>query len=323
VRNLAYWFVTLCAAMVLSDGALAQTYPDHAISLVVPFTPGSGPDILARGIATLLSDQWGQPIIVENKPGATGNIGARAVARAPADGYTLLLTVNGGFVMTAAVEKSLPYDPIKDFTHIAKVATGGLALVVNPEVLPVKSVDELVAAARAQPGKLNYASAGNGSQPHLAIEVLKQKFGLDMFHVPHKGQAQAVTELLAGRMHLMMLPVHTALPYVASGKLRVLAVPSKMQARFAPNLPTFAEVGLPEVLAELYYWVAAPANTPKEIISKLNQTLASLIAKPEVEESLLKQGLVTEISTEQDITRQIGQDIEWWKKFASEAKLTE
>jgi tripartite-type tricarboxylate transporter receptor subunit TctC len=225
--------------------------------------------------------------------------------------------------MTAAIEKSLPYDPIKDFTHIAKVATGGLALVVNPEVLPVKSVAELVAVARSQPGKLNFASAGNGSQPHLAVEVLKQKFGIDMLHVPHKGQAQAVTELLAGRIHLMMLPVHTALPYVASGKLRVLAVPGKMRARFAPDLPTFAEVGLPEVLAELYYWVAAPANTPKEITSKLNQALASLMARPEVKESLLKQGLVTETSAQDDTTRQIGQDIEWWKKFVTEAKLAE
>jgi tripartite-type tricarboxylate transporter receptor subunit TctC len=311
----------LLFACALSPAAgFAQTWPARPITLIVPYTPGTGPDILARSIGQRLGQRLGQPVVVDNKPGASGNIGADLVAKAAPNGYTLMLTVNT-FAITPALFPSLPYDPVGDFTTIGKVAEGNVALVVNPQVLPVKTLDELVAYVRARPGKINYGSPGNGTPQHLAVELLKQRLGLDMVHVPYKGAAGANTDLLAGQIQLMVLPVHTAMPYARAGRLNVIAVSGENRSVIAPDSPSFAELGLKNLAIDLYFWLAGPAGLPREIVAKLNQEVRAILALPEVRENLLKQGLIIAVGTPEDIAATVKADIERWKKFIAEAKI--
>jgi tripartite-type tricarboxylate transporter receptor subunit TctC len=296
-----------------------QAWPARPITLIVPYTPGTGPDILARTIGLRLSERLGQSVVVDNKPGASGNIGADLVAKAPPNGYTLMLTVNT-FVITPALFR-LPYDPVADFTTIGKVAEGNVALVVNPQALPVKTLDELVAYVRARPGKINYGSPGSGTPQHLAVELLKQRLGLDMVHVPYKGAAGANTDLLAGQIQLMVLPVHTAQPFARAGRLNVIAVSGENRSVIAPDSPSFAELGLKNLAIDLYFWMAGPAGLPRDIVAKLNQEITAIMALPEVRDGLIKQGLVTSTGTPEDIASIIKNDIERWKKFIAETKI--
>ena len=320
------WCKTLMCMLLVCAGlmpiaAFSQAWPGRAITLVVPYTPGTGPDILARLIGARLGERLGQSVVVDNKPGASGNIGADLVAKAAPNGYTLMLTVNT-FVITPALFKSLPYDPVADFTTIGKVADGNIALVVNPQVLPVKTLDELVAYVRARPGKINYGSPGNGTPQHLAVELLKQRLSLDMVHVPYKGAAGANTDLLAGQIQLMVLPVHTALPFAKAGRLNVIAVSGENRSVIAPDSPSFAELGLTNLAIDLYFWIAGPAGLPREIVARLNQEVGTIMALPEVRETLLRQGLVISTGTPEDIAATIKSDIERWKKFISQTKIT-
>ena len=311
----------LAALSFHSAPGLAQAYPNRPITFVVPATPGSGPDVVARTFGQKLSQRLGQPVVVDNKPGASGNIGAGLVAKAAPDGYTLMVTINN-FVITPALYKTLPYDPIADFSTISRLAIGNLALVANPRVLPVQSLNDLASQARANPGKLNYGSPGNGSPIHLAVELLKQNLGLDIVHVPYKSMGGFMNDLLGGQVQLSIIPVHTALPHAKAGRLNVLAVSGENRSALAPDLPSFGEVGLKNVDIELYYWVAAPAATPRDIVQRLNQEAVAILAMPDVRDSLVKQGLVPSSSTPEAIASTVKADVARWKKFVDEAKIT-
>jgi tripartite-type tricarboxylate transporter receptor subunit TctC len=315
VRSLRLGAAALCAALPLF--ASAQAYPSQPLTFIVPYTPGTGIDIIARTLSAKLKDRLGQPIVVDNKPGASGNIGADAVAKAKPDGHTLMVTVNT-FTITPALYPKMPYDPVADFTPISKLAVGNLALVVNPAVLPVKTISELTTYVRARPGQINYGSPGNGTPQHLAVEILKERLNLDMVHVPYKGAAGANTDLLGGQIQLMVLPVHTALPFAKSGKLNILAVSGEKRSELAPDSPSFAEAGLKNLDLDLYYWLAGPPNLPKPVVAKLNQEMKAILAMPDVKETLMKQGLVLETSTPEQIAANIKSDVSRWKKFVSE-----
>ena len=308
-------------SMLPASSAHAQTWPQRPVTLVVPYAPGTGIDIIARTLSPKLAERLGQGVIVDNKPGASGNLGADFVAKAPPNGHTLMITVNT-FVITPALYKNLPYDPVNDFTVMGKLATGNLALVVNPTVLPVKTLDELVAWVKARPGKVNYGTPGNGTPQHLGIELMKQRLGLDIVHVPYKNAQAANTDLIGGQVHLAVLPVHTALPFAKAGRLNVIAVSGESRSVLAPDQPSFAEVNLKNLDIDLYYWIAGPANTPREITARVNREVAAILAMPDVRETLLKQGLIPSTSTPEEISATIKSDIERWKKFVGEAKIT-
>jgi tripartite-type tricarboxylate transporter receptor subunit TctC len=302
----------------LTSSVWAQTYPSRPITLVVPYTPGTGIDIIARTVGPKISERWGQPVVVDNKPGASGNIGAALVAKAAPDGYTLMVTVNT-FTITPALYANIQYDPIKDFTTIGRVTNGNVALVTNSSALPVKTLDELVAAAKTR--KLNYSSPGNGTPQHLAIELLKQRLKIDVLHVPYKGAAGALTDLLGGQVQLAVLPVHTALPHAKAGKLNVIAVSGERRSVLAPDSPSFAELGLKNLDIDLYFWFAGPAGLPREFVQKWNQELAAVLALPDVRETFTKQGMVPAHSSPDEIARQIAADVQRWKKFIAETGI--
>ncbi len=304
----------LASSLTAPQPVHAQAWPQRPVTLVVPYAPGTGIDIIARTLSPKLAERLGQGFVVENKPGASGNIGANFTAKAQPDGYTLMITVNT-FVITPALFKNLPYDPVNDFTVIGKLATGNLALVVNATALPVKTLDELVAYVKARPGKVNYGSPGNGTPQHLAIELLKQRLNLDILHVPYSNAAAANQGLLGGQVQLAVLPVHTALPFAKAGRLNVLAVSGESRSVLAPDSPSFAEVNLKNLDIDLYYWIAGPANTPKEITARVNREVAAILALPDVRETLLRQGLIPATSTPEEISKWIRDDIERWKKF--------
>ncbi|MDB5804502.1 MAG: Tripartite-type tricarboxylate transporter, receptor component TctC [Betaproteobacteria bacterium] len=316
-------FNTLLGAglLSLSAAALAQAYPSKPITFVVPYTPGTGIDIVARTVGPRLSTKLGQAVLVDNRPGASGNIGADYVAKARPDGYTVMVNVNT-FTITPALYKNIPYDPVKDFATITKAARGNISLAVNPVALPVKTLAEFVAKAKSEPGKLTYSSPGNGTPQHLAMEVLKQRLGLDIQHIPYKGAAGATTDLLGGQVQASILPVHTALPHVRTGKLNVLAVSGESRSVLAPDIPTFAEQGQKNLGLDLYFWFAAPAGTPREVVMVLNKEIATILAMPEVRESMLKQGLIPESGTPEEIAGEIKSDLERWKKFIAENRIT-
>ena len=304
----------LLASICIAPAAFAQAWPQRPVTIVVPYAPGTGIDIIARTLAPKLAERFGQGFVVDNKPGASGNLGADFVAKAQPNGYTIMVTANT-FSITPALYKNIPYDPFNDFAFISKATTGNLALVVNPAVLPVKTLDELVAWVRARPGKINYGSPGNGTPQHLAMELLKQRLNLDVVHVPYKNAAAANQDLLGGQVQLAMLPVHTAQPFARAGRLNVIAVSGESRSVLAPDLPSFAEVNLKNLDLDLYYLIAAPAATPREIVMKINREVALILALPDVRETLLKQGLIPATSTPEEISALIRDDIGRWKKF--------
>jgi len=308
----------LLGLAVLGFNAAAQTYPLRPITLVVPYTPGTGIDIIARTVGPKISERWGQPVVVDNKPGASGNIGAAIVAKAQPDGHTMMVTVNT-FTITPALYPSIPYDPVKDFTPVGRATNGNIALVTNASALPVKTLDELVAAAKSR--KLNYSSPGNGTPQHLAVELLKQRLGIDVLHVPYKGAAGALTDLLGGQVQLAVLPVHTALPHAKAGKLNVIAVSGERRSVLAPDSPSFGELGLKNLDIDLYFWLAGPAELPRDIVEKWNRELASILALPDVRATFLKQGMVPAHSSPEEIAKQIAGDVARWKKFIAQTGI--
>ncbi|MBX6319698.1 tripartite tricarboxylate transporter substrate binding protein [Pigmentiphaga sp.] len=309
--------VALAVPWIASAAPSDSTFAVRPVTLVVPFTAGSGIDIIARTIAPRLSERLKQPVVVDNKAGASGNIGADQVAKSPADGYTLMVTVNT-FTITPALYKSLPYDPVKDFAPIARMTIGNLALAINPSAVPVSSFDELVAYVRARPGQLNYGSPGKGTPQHLAMEILKNHLKLDIVHVPYKGAAGASTDLMSGQIQMMVLPVHTALPLAATGKVRILGVSGQKRSELAPDVASFGELGLESLDIDMYYWLAAPAGTPAAIVDELNRHAAAIIGLPDVRETLLKQGMVPTSSSPGELSEMIARDVARWKAFIAE-----
>ena len=261
----------LAAALALApaQGALAQAYPSKPIRIICPFPPGGGVDITARAIGLELSKSMGQPVTVENKPGAGGNIGAAETARAAPDGYTLFLTLNSLHSISPLLYSKLPFDAMKDFAFITPLVAFSNVLIVNP-ANPAKSVQELVAQARAQPGKLTYASSGNGTNVHLVGELFRSLAGVDIVHVPYKGSAPALTDMLGGNVTMMFETIPFAISQIKSGKLRALAVTSARRQPLLPEVPTLAESGLPGFDTIAWYGLIAPAATPRDVVMKLN-----------------------------------------------------
>ena len=310
-------------AMAWSAEACAQPYPSRPITLVAPYAAGSGIDVMARMIAANLSPRLGQPIIVDNKSGAGSLIGSEFVAKSAPDGYTLMYTANLLPVLPG-LYKSLPFDPVTDFTHISKVGTGGVALLVNPRVLPVKTLDELVARARAQPGKLNFSSSGNGTPHHLGMEALKDQFGLDIVHVPYRGSPAALNDLLAGHVHMALFPVNSSLAQIRSGDLTVLAVSAKDRALFGLKAPSFEELGLKKFESdiEIYFLLSAPAKLPPEIAQRLNREIGIMLDTPEQRDRFLAMSVIPEQSTPEAISAQVDADVTRWKSFMAAHKIT-
>ena len=315
--------LSMCLACVAVPGGIAtaqEIYPSKPIKLIVPFTPGTGIDILARTLGQKLGDEWKTSVVVENRAGASGNIGTEAVAKSPPDGYTLLMTA-ATLVQNRSLFKSIPYDPLKDFAPVAPLALGRLALVMSPSV-GAKTVNELIAFAKANPGKLNYGSPGNGTPHHLAMELFKSATGINIVHVPYKGTAGAVQDLLGGQIQVMFLPVHVALPQVEAGKLVMLAAGGTQRSSATPNVPSLAEAaGLRDIDTDIGYALYAPAGTPRDILAKLNGAMNALLKTPDVADTLSKQGLQPTGGTAEQLDQLTRSDLERWSKVVRDAKI--
>ena len=300
--------------------AIAQTYPSRIIKMIVPFPPG-GADVVARLIADRLTVALGQPVIVENRPGgAGGTVGAKAVAAADPDGHTLLFTSPGPLTTSAAVYRNLDYDPIKSFAPVATIAMSPFLLVIHPAV-PAGSVAEFVAYAKANPTKISYASAGAGTLPHLFSELFKQRTGIEMLHVPYRGSAPAITDLLAGQVHMYIDNTRNVLPFVQAGKLRALAVTSETRAAELPDLPTMPESGYGEFLATYWNGVLAPAGTPAAIVDKLNAAINASLQTAEVQASVARLGMTPKIGSPQQFAGQIAAEFARWTAVAKAADI--
>jgi tripartite-type tricarboxylate transporter receptor subunit TctC len=293
---------TTLAGLVLAAAALLVTavsparaadapaaFPSKPVRLIVPFTPGGSTDILARAIGQKLTEAWGQPVVVDNRPGAGGIIGMEAAAKAVPDGYTLVMGHVGTLAANPALYKTLPYDPVKDFAPVTLIAMVPNVLVVGPAV-PSRSVAELIALAKAKPGKLDYGSGGNGSAAHLATEYFKLKAGVDIQHVPYKGTAPALADLLGGQIGLMITGLPPVLPQTKSGRLRILGVASAQRLKQFPDIPTIAESGVPGYEATQWYGILVPAATSKDVVAKLNRDIVKALKDPAVAEKLATEG---------------------------------
>ena len=308
------------ALLALPAIANAQTpaYPTKPIRLVVPFPAGGATDILAREVAKHLTETWGQSVVVDNRPGAGGNIGSELVAKAAPDGYTLEMGTVGTHAINASLYSKMPYDHVKDFVPVILVAGVPNVLVVNPSV-PVNSVQELIAYAKANPGKLNFASSGSGTSIHLSGELFKVMAGVQMTHVPYKGSAPALQDLLGGQVQLMFDNLPPSLPQIKAGKLRALAVTSATRAPALPDIPTIAESGLPGFEASSWFGVLAPAGTSPAIVAKLNAEIAKWLASPEAKEKLAAVGANIAGGTPEDFARHIQAETAKWAKVVKES----
>jgi tripartite-type tricarboxylate transporter receptor subunit TctC len=312
-------FLLLCTLLGCGvANALAGDYPSHAIRLVVPFSPGGAVDALARVIANPLAVRLGQPVVVYNRGGAGGSIGMDEVAKAPPDGYTLLLD-HSGLTYMPGFYRSLPFDPVKDFAGIITAVSGIYVLAVNLD-LPVKSVAELIAYAKANPGKLSYGSAGVGSSLHLAGEFLKHDTGINIVHVPYKGPAEAATDMIGGRIQMMFGPSVTILPLAQAGKIRALAVTSEKRSPLAPELPAMAET-LPGFEVIGWYGLAAPAYTSEGAITKLNDEANAVLQSSDLVAEVRKLGYVPIGGTPDEANARIRSDVVRWTKIIHDAGI--
>jgi len=288
------------------------------VHIVVPYTPGTGADILARVFYPKLSQRLQAAFVVDNRPGATGNIGADLVAKSPPDGYTLLLTATS-FTTNPAL-KPAPFDPVKDFAPIALLATGALGVYVNPQV-PAKSMREFIDLVKKQPGKLYYSSPGNGGPQHLAMELLKLDTQIDIVHVPYKGAGGAIADLVGGHVQAMVSALQTVAPHVQSGRLRMLGVMSAKRAEAFPDVPTLKEQGLPDLEVETWYAMFAPAGTPAAIVARLNRDLNDLLKEADVRDVLEKQGLVPEGGAPGELGERVKKDHVRWTRVVKAAGI--
>jgi tripartite-type tricarboxylate transporter receptor subunit TctC len=305
---------------ILAGSAHAQTYPSKPIRWIVPFPPGGSTDLLARVVGQKLTEAWGQQVIVENKGGAGGTLGAAEAARAPADGYTLLMGAIHHTIATSVYPK-LAYDFQRDFVPITVVAIVPNVLVVNPSV-PASSTKELIAYAKANPGKLAYGSAGMGTAHHLIGEQFNLQAGVNIVHVPYKGSSPAVADLIGGQVQLMYDTVASCLPHIKSGKLRPLAVATAKRSAALPEVPTIGEAALPGFEVTTWFGALAPAKTPQEIVVKLNAEIVKILAMPDVRKRLLDAGAEPVGNTPEQMAAQIKRETEEFGKIVKQAKIT-
>jgi tripartite-type tricarboxylate transporter receptor subunit TctC len=303
-----------CGAVAMAQGA----YPSKPIKLVVPYPPGGIGDTMGRELATQLGGRLGQTVIVENKPGASQMIGADAVAKAPGDGYTLFLGSISSLVLNTYAQKSISYDPVKDFAPVSMFFTSPMYLVVNP-ALPVKSVQEFIAYGKANPGKITFGSIGTGSSLHLAGELFKSMAGVDMLHIPYKGSVPAVTDLISGQITAMFDAGTSSLPQVRGGKLRVLAATSAQRASGTPDIPTIAESGVPGYDASLWFAIVAPAATPRPIIQRLSTEINEIVKQPALRERYKASGVELSGSTPDELAAKIQTDLVRWTDVQKKA----
>ena len=295
---------------LLSVAAHAQTWPAQPIKIVVPFTPGTGMDTIARAVAPRLQERLGQSVLVVNTPGASGNIGADNVAKAAPDGYTVLMGANT-MLMAAQLYKNVAFDPVKDFSSVSLAAWGTLMLVANPKT-GIKSVAELVAAAKARPGHITYGSPGVGTPHHMAMELFKTRTSLFMLHVPYRGSAGYTQDLLSGELNVGFLPVHVAQGFVNGGRLNALAVGSDKRHAAAPSVATFDELGIKGVEVDLWYAFFTPTKTPSAVVSRLNSEVSAILRLPEVQDLLGKAGMDAAASTPDELTKLVAKDYPRW-----------
>ena len=298
--------------------AAAQDYPSKTIRIIVPFTPGGSTDIVARHLAEKLRASLGQTVVVENKPGAGGTLGTDLVAKSPADGYTLGI-VPGAHAINASLQRNLPYDTLRDFAPVIHIANVASMVVVNPAV-PVKSIDELVRLAKAQPGTINYGSAGAGTVTHMTGELFNIKAGTQLTHVPYKGSSQALTDLIGGQVQVMFANFPGTLQHVQSGKLRVLAVNGAQRSKLLPEVPTVAESGVPGYEANTWYGVIAPAGTPRPVVMRLNAEIAKALESAEIRQFLAAEGGEAVGGSPEEFGAFIRKDVARWSEVASKAK---
>ncbi len=309
------------AAMSLAPPARAADYPSRPIRLVVPYAPGGGADAVARIVAKRVSESIGQAIVIDNKGGAGAILGTEIVAKAEPDGYTLLLGQSGPISINPAVYKSLPYDPVKDFAPVTMTTSYPYILVVNAD-LPAKTLQEFVALAKSKPGAMNYGSTGVGAANHLVAELFDSKAGLKMTHIPYRGTALAVADLVSGQLSMVFGDPISVLPHMKSGKLRALAVTSRQRSPVAPEVPTVAESGYAGVDAIAWHGILAPAKTPPEIVQRLNQEIVKALQDPETKTLLGNQAMQAVGNTPTEFATFIQEDIATWKAVAAAAHVT-
>jgi tripartite-type tricarboxylate transporter receptor subunit TctC len=307
----------VAAALALSfplDIALAQNYPNRAITLVIPFAPGGSTSIVGRGIADKMSELLGEKVVVDNRPGAGGTVGTKAVARSDPDGYTLVPGYTGTLAIGPSLYKNAGYDPRKDFAPIGLIGNAPNSLVVHPS-FPAKTIAELIAYAKANPGKVNFGSAGAGTVSHITGEYFATSAGIKLVHIPYKGTGPALTDLLGGHIPMAFAPIPASHPNVSAGKLRALAVTSTTRSSLLPEVPTISETVLPGFDASLYYGLAAPAGTPRPIIDRLNKALREALVSEEVKRQLTQDGTEITPGTPEDYAAFIDKDEKKWSQL--------
>jgi tripartite-type tricarboxylate transporter receptor subunit TctC len=309
----------LLVVVGLAGPVLAQTYPAKPVRVIVPFPPGGPADVMGRIYADKLTSMWGQPVLIDNRGGAGGNIGSEIAAKAAPDGYTVIL-VASSHVSNGALYAKLPYDPIKDFTPISQVAYYSLVLVAHPTVAAT-SLKELVALAKSQPGKLTMASAGSGTPTHLAAELFRSAAGIDFVHIPYKGAAPATNDVLGGQAQLMFNNPVSAMPHVKSGRLRALATTGLQRAPIAPELPTVAESGYPGFEAGTWYAFLGPAGLPRDVQSKLAADIVAVTQLPDVRARFIAMGVDPIGTTPEQLTAIMQSDLEKWTKVVRAANI--
>jgi tripartite-type tricarboxylate transporter receptor subunit TctC len=316
------WIAALAALLITTSPAFTQAehWPTKPVRLIVPFAPGGGNDILARVISDQLTKSLGQPVVVENRPGAGGNIGAESVARSPADGYTFLVVAQAILNFNPHLYASVGFDPLKDFDAVGLLGVAPLVLVVHSDV-PAKTVKELIELAKSKPDGLAYASSGPGTPHHLAPELFKAMTGTSILHVPYKGGAPAATDLLGGRVQMMLAPLNNVAPYLATGKLRVLAIGGPKRIDSLPSVPTMEEAGVPNFNVEHWYGIVAPASTSKSIIAKMNSAIGTALGQPDVIAKIKLQGMEAKTATPDEMSAIIRAGLERWGAVIKQANI--
>lgn len=319
MRQLLCGLSTLLLAVAFAGGVNAQAWPAKSVRLVVPYPPGGSNDVLSRITAQAMSPGLGQQIVIDNRSGAGGMIGADNVAKSPPDGYSLV-NVQASFTANAALRTKMAYDPLQDFAYLGMMARGPLLMVVHPS-LPVKNTREFIALAKAKPGQINYGSTGTGGHNHLATELFRRMAGINIVHVPYKGVAPALTDLMGGQTQLVMTSLPSAMTQVQAGRLKALAVGSEKRSSFMPELPTIGESGAPGYVAEFWWGLAAPARTPADILNRLATALDKALQSPDLKTQFASQGAEPSPMTRDAFTKFVANEITRWRKVARETGI--
>jgi tripartite-type tricarboxylate transporter receptor subunit TctC len=307
--------------LAVAAGTPAQPYPAKPIRIVVPFPSGSGADVMARSVGTKLAERWGQQVIADARPGASGVIAADLVLQAPADGYTLMLGTSSSHAANVSTRRNLSYDPVRDFSAVSLIARVPMLVLAHPS-MPVKNAKELIAFAKARPGQVTYGTAGNGTTAHLATELFKFMAGVDLVHVPYRGSPQAMIDGIAGQVSLVVVPIVTGLPHVREGRLKALAVTTPNASPIAPEVPPLGSAGLPGYDATLWYGLFARSGTPREIVNRLSGEVVNILRLGDVGDSLRMQGAEPSGNTPEEFTAMVKSEIEKWAKVVKASGIT-